>query len=448
MLYFSFIMSLFLFFINFNLTQREYLHPSNIYYVIFVVTQFFCILGQEYYGISFNGGTVFIILSTMIVFTVISLLSRKILMPNARIISLNPNVIEFNFWLKAIVLVIQIVTIFYFYNFINRLFIAGNGYSGSLPELINYYDQILKFNSIRGRELNISVAKIYYYLKAFTDASSYIALYLLIKKYLVSKVVDRFFLLIVANYSFFLLLQGSRSPLFRLITSAMILWYFLYFYINDRKLNIKFIMKIINLMLLIVPFSILFLFLTGRNGDGGQIDLLQYLYIYIGAPLLNLNNFISSAYNSLPLSHFFGEQTFYGAHAIIQKLFGNYSSAIEYIVGSGSWQNASNGLSTGNVLTTYYPVVYDFGILGVLPISIIFSLYYILTYDRLLLIKSNKIIDFRLFLYSYLINDLVMLIFSNRFFETILSIEFIRFYILAAVIIYLLNRSYKGIENK
>ena len=74
--------------------------------------------------------------------------------------------------------------------------------------------------------------------------------------------------------------------------------------------------------------------------------------------------------------------------------------------------------------------------------------YYILTYDRLFLIKSNKIIDFRLFLYSYLINDLVMLIFSNRFFETILSIEFIRFYIFAAVIIYLLNRSYKGIENK
>lgn len=135
-------------------------------------------------------------------------------------------------------------------------------------------------------------------------------------------------------------------------------------------------------------------------------------------------------------------------HAIIQKLFGNYSSAIEYIVGSGSWQNASNGLSTGNVLTTYYPVVYDFGILGVLPISIVFSLYYIFTYDRLLLQKSNKIIDFRLFLYSYLINDLVMLIFSNRFFETILSIDFIRFYILAAVIIYLINRSYKGIENK
>ena len=123
MLYFSFIMSLFLFFINFNLTQREYLHPSNIYYVIFVVTQFFCILGQEYYGISFNGGTVFIILSTMIVFTVISLLSRKILMPNARNISLNPNVIEFNFWLKAIVLVIQIVTIFYFYNFIYHYWI-------------------------------------------------------------------------------------------------------------------------------------------------------------------------------------------------------------------------------------------------------------------------------------------------------------------------------------
>ena len=280
MLYFSFIMSLFLFFINFNLTQREYLHPSNVYYVIFVVTLFFSILGQEYYGISFNGGTVFIILSTMIVFTVISLLSRKILMPNERNIRLNPNVIEFNFWLKAIVLAIQIVTIFYFYNFINRLFIAGNGYSGSLPELINYYDQILKFNSIRGRELNISVAKFYYYFKAFTDASSYIALYLLIKKYLVSKVVDRFLILIVANYSFFLLLQGSRSPLFRLITSAMILWYFLYFYINDRKLNIKFIMKIINLMLLIVPLSILFLFLTGRNGDGGQIDFLQYIYIY------------------------------------------------------------------------------------------------------------------------------------------------------------------------
>ena len=51
-------------------------------------------------------------------------------------------------------------------------------------------------------------------------------------------------------------------------------------------------------------------------------------------------------------------------------------------------------------------------------------------------------------MYAYLINDLIMLIFSNRFFETILSIEYIRFFLFSWLLIKYINKQSIKIDNK
>lgn len=448
MLYFSFIVSLCLGWINFQITKKEYLHPSNIFYFVFIVVQFFNILVQEYYGIVFNDSMVFILLSSMGIFTIITAIANTILISKNKIEFNNKKIIHFNQWTSYLIIGIQLFTILYFYRFLSNLFVAGHGYQGNLPELINNYDQILKFNSKLAAELNIYPGKIYYYLKSFTEAIGYIALYLGIREYLLTKQINKLNLFMVVNFIVFVLMQGSRSPLFKLITAGIMMWYFLYLRINKKIISVKFIIRIINVLILVIPVSILFLYLSGRMGDDSQIDWIQYLFIYIGAPLLNLNNFLETNGMMLPISSHFGEQTFYGLYVIIARILGNTNLNMEYIIGADSWQYTNTGIDTGNVLTTFYPFVYDFGIIGSLPIIILIASYYIFTHRKLLNNNNNNLIDFSLFMYAYLINDLIMLIFSNRFFETILSIEYIRFFLFSWLLIKYINKQSIKIDNK
>lgn len=448
MLYFLFIVSLCLGWINFQITKKEYLHPSNIFYIVFILALFFNILVQEYYSIVFNDSMVFILLSSMGIFTIITAISNKIIISKNKKYFNNKKIIYFNQWISYLIIGIQLFTILYFYRFLSDLFLASHGYQGNIPELINNYDQILKFNSKLAAELNISPGKIYYYLKNFTDAIGYIALYLVIREYLLTKQINKINMLMVVNFIVFVSMQGSRSPLFKLITAGIIMWYFLYLRINKRNISFRFILRIITVLILVIPVSILFLYLSGRIGEDSQVDWIQYLFIYIGAPLLNLNNFLENNGMMLPISTHFGEQTFYGLYAIIAKILGNSNLNIMYIIGEDSWQYTSTGVDTGNVLTTFYPFVYDFGILGSLPIIILIASYYVFTHRKLLNNNNNNIIDFSLFMYAYLINDLVMLVFSNRFFETILSIEYIRFFLFSWFLIKYINKQSIKIDNK
>ena len=63
---------------------------------------------------------------------------------------------------------------------------------------------------------------------------------------------------------------------------------------------------------------------------------------------------------------------------------------MEYIIGADSWQYTNTGIDTGNVLTTFYPFVYDFGIIGSLPIIILIASYYIFTHRKLLNNNNNN----------------------------------------------------------
>lgn len=89
-----------------------------------------------------------------------------------------------------------------------------------------------------------------------------------------------------------------------------------------------------------------------------------------------------------------------------------------------------NGLNTGNVYTTFYQFYYDFGYDGIVPLMAIIALYFSCAYRK---IYNNK--PFTIIIYAYLFNDLIMLIFSDRFYETVASIGFVK-HLLVTFILY------------
>ena len=85
-----------------------------------------------------------------------------------------------------------------------------------------------------------------------------------------------------------------------------------------------------------------------------------------------------------------------------------------------------NGLNLGNVYTTFYPYIYDFGYIGefllVLIMAIISQVIYELTKNA----KTNTHPLLSVLVYSNIINCLILSFFSNKFYENIISIEMIK----------------------
>ena len=82
----------------------------------------------------------------------------------------------------------------------------------------------------------------------------------------------------------------------------------------------------------------------------------------------------------------------------------------------------------------FYKIIYDLGISGVIWVTGIMALYYSLTYKKVRMKISPHPIDFRLFIYAYLFNDLIMSTFSNRYYETVFDAPFIKFVPVALVL--------------
>ena len=76
----------------------------------------------------------------------------------------------------------------------------------------------------------------------------------------------------------------------------------------------------------------------------------------------------------------------------------------------------------GNVYTTFYAFIYDFGFLGVVSLTGFMAIVCVWLYNKVNYVDliSNKI-SLYVICYAYLLNDIVMLPFSNRFYETMVN---------------------------
>ena len=191
---------------------------------------------------------------------------------------------------------------------------------------------------------------------------------------------------------------------------------------NIRKGNLKFLFKLILSFIAVIVLFFILLNFMGRTGKGSD-KIAYYLFVYTGAPIVNLDNFIANKLLTLKPS-LFGAQTFRKLYNYIGKLF--HIASLTY-AGDNPFVFSANGIEIGNVFTTFYSYLYDFSFKGIIPLTLLVALYYVFTYNKLLFKPNHhKKIDLRLLFYAYLFNDLVMQFFSARFYETVLEAPFIK----------------------
>ena len=328
------------------------------------------------------------------------------------------------FW-EICAVIVEVIALFLMYKYVND-FASVYGVGGSFSEKLSFYDTITKFNSEYKLRMPwyVSIANL------IGRSCCYIALYVIVRNYVSLKRMNIKLLVAVIVY-FISSLMGGRTEAFRIVTAAIFLWYYFYKRKNGwRKGSIKIAIRMVVIIILIVVGFSLLRGVLGRT----TYDPVKVVFGYIGAPLKNLDTFLSNPKKSI--SGIWGAMTF--------TKFINWLGIKFHIQ---PWIYVSDQpflyfkeFRMGNVYTTYYNFYYDFGFWGCIVLISIIAVYYCYAY-RKLKAKTNKkkVVDFQLIIYAYLFKDLIMLPFSSRFYETIVNINFIRIMIILGALTWLIN---------
>lgn len=226
---------------------------------------------------------------------------------------------------------------------------------------------------------------------------------------------------------------GSRTSAVN--TVIAMLFYFSYFSKKKNKnrgINGGLLLKYFTFFVILILAFQSFGLLLGRQVND-NVGFFDYLAEYCGAEIKNLDTFLQLKH-STPL--IFGSQTFYFFINQNLSLFNiqRYTLDLPF--------QSVNGYSLGNVYTTFYAFVYDFGYIGVPILSGIMGF---ISQFILELAKKQRDVSFpNIFtiLYGYVTPLLVLSFFSNKFYETIVSVSFLRTLICLIMfnIIYVLTR--------
>lgn len=424
--------------INFIITNGDFLHPSTLFCEMFLLYEAVCVVGRSHYAVTIHFQTVAVITCGLCVFTFFGILSSGIKNRIAKAsiqIPFKPTYISIPSICVYSLIALQLITIIFFIKYLRDIAAAWGSGGSSIAEMVSLYDTMTKFWTQTFRELNVHIPMVYRIGNPVSSAAAYVVIYVAVNNYIVCRKIKISHIIVFVLLCVLILLNGSRSPLMRIVTMVVILVYIFYYRMCGKKKNdIKAFLKLASLMLIMVVFMFATLFIMGRASK--LENIFGYLFIYMGAPIVNLDNFLCTAKVSLfkgLSSNLFGEHTFQGLYAYIGKWF--KVAAFTNIENINTFTFSANGIEIGNVYTTFYPFIYDFGYIGVLPLISIVAIYYTFTYTYILRKPVHSKFDFRLFIYSYLFNDVIMLTFSSRFYETVFDSPFIKFFVVSWFIV-------------
>lgn len=413
---------------NFILARYDFFHPAVVLHAVFLVDEIVCAVCAEQFAIVFHPETVFVLVLGFSAFTLAHFFfraksQRRKTCPVKEIVIANSYTVA--------LLIVQVLAVVFFIRYLRAISAAYGQPENSISEMINLYDIMTKFWTDLFRDLNVPVPMVYRVANPIAAAGAKLVLYKTVNNFVATKRVKLLDVLVILLDCVLIVLNGSRSPLFRLFTMALALFYILCYREGKiRQPDMRLLMKMLGAVILSISAMVALLYLMGRSEKMG--NLRSYIFIYTGAPLVNLDTLISdgSAFIKDPSASFFGAQTLHHFYAYLGKLFN--VPGLRYAVRS-EFLFSPNGIEIGNVYTTFYHFLNDFSYAGVFPLMALIGTYYSLAYRRAKDRLNRPKIDFGLLIYAYLFNDLIMLSFSNRFFETTLDAPFLKILLFGAI---------------
>lgn len=406
------------------ITHADIFSPFCVFCEMFLIAEFLCLFFVRMYKVEIHLKTILVIALGTISFGIVSAFfnMKRVDVRNYGE-QHSRNYISINYLIQLVCLILEVLVVFYHAKYIKDV-VAAFGYStSSIFDIAGKYHVIALFNYNNFIEKAVSASFIYRHGIVWITAYAYVLLYILINNLAVKKKIEIIQIIYLGIYAFDQMLSGGRTALFRMITAILIITV-ICFGLNKRRNFTKLLFKIVGIIFGIILLLIGINMLLNRTGENSTLNLiLESIYVYIGAPIQNLDTYLQGTRHTPEL---WGSQVF---RNIYTYLGGKYGIS-QYLYQLDLPFLKHNGLNTGNVYTTFYQFYYDFGYDGIVPLMAIIALYFSCAYRK---IYNNK--PFTIIIYAYLFNDLIMLIFSDRFYETVASIGFVK-HLLVTFILY------------
>lgn len=176
----------------------------------------------------------------------------------------------------------------------------------------------------------------------------------------------------------------------------------------------------------IVPamFILAFVFRYSAIGrDTSGFDFVEYMTIYCGAQIANLDIYLNSPQWFDPETP--GFMTLSGSLSWLAKHFGFMTSDLSASPFAKLPFQSANGRSLGNVYTCFYNYHVDFGVLGVIACSFFMAFVSEAIYER-----ARRAIgrsdDLWIAVYAFVAVQLLMSFFANKFFSEFFTLELLK----------------------
>lgn len=421
--------------LNLYLEKMDFLSPAPLFCLVFFMAEIICKTVSKVYDIHFCSETIVVLVLGFTAFTVCNLFSKYILKFKISVSKggAKNEIIEVSNAYTLILIAIQIVSLYYFYRYLQAMSMAYYGHVASLSKMIHLYNNMTNFWPDLYASYHLSIPLAYRISNPISEAGGYLMIYVIVHNFLVNKKINVLQLVIPVLLCVNILLNSSRSPLLRVVTMIIILIYIESvrqgkFIIGSKK-AIRFFVILVLVAVGLVGIMLITLPLMGRKYN---TTLSNYLFVYTGAPLLNLNQYIAKG--KFPEASILTGYTFSNLIDYINKIFKTSFYHTPYSA-VASFTKSANGIDTGNVYTTFYAWVHDAGMHGAFLLACIPALFYCITYRIICKIPNKKNgFNYLVFIYSYLFNDLLMSFFSCRFYENVFDAPFLKLLVISMLL--------------
>lgn len=392
--------------------NREFLSPSIVFCLSFVFSTTWAVIYSAQWELGLHFNTFLVILLGVLSFVAGAFMQKRFYHLSHRKSATigTPIQIKISNIKMVIVIIIELIIIVLSIKGIKDV----TGFQ-NLSAAINCFDQRNKFS-----QHPLSLPRYLSFPRTALIAYGYWIGYVIVSNYFAKKKMSilqiiSFILAIIPH-----LLSGGRGGAVNVLLAFVLLFGF--FSVKKKRFynyHIKTKYVVIGLIAAIIVISSFQRVgvLLGRNIVTTGMDLIAG---YCGADVKNLDLFLQE---SVQKSDIWGSQTFINIYRWIGPKIGMDGYYYQLYLPFRS----VNGHSLGNVGSAFYSYYYDFGMSGVIILSLIMGLISQYIYEKCKKAKYEKFPNIYILTYSYIYPTLFFSFFSNKFYELCLTPAFFEY---------------------
>ena len=381
------IVELLLYLIAYYSTNRDIFRPSTVMLGVFIISTSIACANVVNWNIDFSPKTLFILSLGLLSATLTDILifrrcSKK---KNVERGAISP--LSISNKLVLLITVIEIISLFLYYGEIIRLAYLDGYESGA--NLLWHFRNITSYQAEERVSWYITV------LIRSIDALAYIFAFAFIKNILAGKKWTKQLPLLgpVVIFVIKVLMSSGRQDILRLVAFSLIASAILYSFFNGWEKS--YTKKYCKILMITIPIVLIGFYLaTNLIGRSTSRSFYEYITTYVGGSIQQFNQYVCDP--SLSEETHFGAETFPAIYSVLHR-FG----LVDY-VRPVHLELRQLGVTSGNVYTFFRRPLHDFGLVGMLIMTIVvvglFSYWYSTFSKR----KITRNTDLSIIIFSYL----------------------------------------------